>query len=325
MAIVIGRVALVATIAVAGLAVAPSAGLPSIAGALLAAVAAVLVVALEVAAGRASQPTLLWTLGGGAGGLLVGLAIGVALVPLTGAPGAVARGAAALLGAWVGAITGARRAAELSRAPHGEGSASVLDTSVLVDGRIADIADAGFLHGAVIVPQFVVREIQRLADAGDSLRRARGRRGFDVLEHLRRSPALHLEIADTDFSAIGEVDAKLVALARTRGARLLTNDTALARVARLAGVAVGNLNDLAHAMRPVALPGEAMQVQVVREGKEAGQGVAYLPDGTMVVVEGGKRFIGQPLDVVVTRMLQTAAGRMIFTRPRGEGSGLRDA
>jgi len=325
MAIVIGRAVLVAATAAAGFAVATSAGVPSLVGAVLGTAAATLVVVLEVAATRVPRPTLLWTAGGGAAGLLVGLALGVALFPLTGAPGAVARGAAALLGAWVGGVTGARRAAEPPRPRDREGSASVLDTSVLIDGRVADIADAGFLHGTVIVPQFVVRELQRLADAGDPLRRARGRRGFDVLEHLRRIPALRLEVADTDVPAIGEVDAKLVALAQTRRARLLTNDTALARVAGLAGVAVGSLNDLARAMRPVALPGEAMQVQVVREGKEAGQGVAYLADGTMVVVEGGKRFIGQPLDVVVTSMLQTSAGRMIFTRPRGEDSGPRDA
>jgi len=145
-----------------------------------------------------------------------------------------------------------------------------------------------------------------------------------VLDRLRRNPAVRLELADTDFPAIAEVDAKLVALARARTARLLTNDTALARVATLGGVAVGSLNDLAGALRPAALPGEGMQVQVVREGKEPGQGVAYLDDGTMVVVEGGKRFIGQPLDVVVTSALQTSAGRMIFTRPREEAAG-RDA
>jgi uncharacterized protein YacL len=203
--------------------------------------------------------------------------------------------------------------------------ARILDTSVLVDGRIADVADAGFVDGAVIVPQFVVRELQRLADAGDPLRRARGRRGFDVLERLRRNQAVRLEITEMDFPAISEVDAKLVALARARAARLLTNDTALARVAGLAGVPVGSLNDLAGSMRPVALPGEGMQVHVVREGREPGQGVAYLDDGTMVVVEGGKRFIGQSLDVVVTSMLQTSAGRMIFTRPRGEESAARDA
>jgi uncharacterized protein YacL len=233
----------------------------------------------------------------------------------------------ALLGAWVGGAVAARRAAELSGSSSLESdpSARILDTSVLIDGRIADVAEAGFLDGTVIVPQFVVRELQRLADAGDPLRRNRGRRGFDVLDQLRRIPAVRLELTDTDFPAVAEVDAKLVALARARGARLLTNDTALARVATLAGVTIGSLHELAAALRPVALPGESMQVQVMREGKEPGQGVAYLDDGTMVVVEGGKRFIGQSLDVVVTSALQTSAGRMIFTRPRGEESGARDA
>jgi hypothetical protein len=325
MMLVLVRGLLVAATAVAGLILAPSAGLSPFVGAALASVTAGVVVALEITAGRAPRGVLLWTAGGGVAGLLVGLALGVALVPLTGGPGAIARGVGALLGAWFGGVTAARLAAELSRPPDGGASVRVLDTSVLIDGRVADIADAGFLDGTVIVPQFVVHEIQRLADAGDPLRRARGRRGFDVLEHLRRSPALRLELADTDLPAIDEVDGKLVALARSRRARLITNDTALARVAGLAGVMVGSLNDLAHAMRPVALPGEGMQVHVVREGKETGQGVAYLADGTMVVVDGGKRFIGQTLDVVVTSMLQTSAGRMIFTRPRGEDSGSRDA
>ena len=142
---------------------------------------------------------------------------------------------------------------------------------------------------------------------------------------LRRIPAVRLELADTDFPAIGEVDAKLVALARARCARLLTNDTALARVATLAGVTIGSLHELASALRPVALPGEGMQVQVMREGKEPGQGVAYLDDGTMVVVEGGKRFIGQSLDVVVTSALQTSAADDLHPLPRGEESGARDA
>jgi uncharacterized protein YacL len=195
---------------------------------------------------------------------------------------------------------------------------------VIVDGRIADVVEAGFLEGTLIVPQFVVRELQRLADAGEPLRRARGRRGFDVLDRLRRSASVRMELVDTDFPHVAEVDAKLVVLARELGARLLTNDAALGRVAALGGMAVGNLNELAAALRPVALPGEAMSVQLVREGKEPGQGVGYLEDGTMVVVEGGKRFIGQALEVVVTSVLQTSAGRMIFARPRAEEGG-RDA
>ena len=327
MAIVVGRVLVVAVGAAAGVALAPSIGLGPLAGAALGAGAGAVAVALEIAAGAAPLRPLLWTAGGAVAGLLTGLALGVVLAPLAGGAAPVVRSGVALLGAWVGGAVAARRAAELpvSSSPESDASARILDTSVLIDGRIADVAEAGFLDGTVIVPQFVVRELQRLADAGDPLRRNRGRRGFDVLDRLRRIPAIRLELTDTDFPAIAEVDAKLVALARARGARLLTNDTALARVATLAGVTVGSLHELANALRPVALPGESMQVQVMREGKEPGQGVAYLDDGTMVVVEGGKRFIGQSLDVVVTSALQTSAGRMIFTRPRGEESGTRDA
>ncbi len=327
MAIVVGRVLVVAVGAAAGVALAPSIGQGPLAGAALGAGAGAGAVALEIAAGAAPLRPLLWTAGGAVAGLLTGLALGVVLAPLAGGAAPVVRSGVALLGAWVGGAVAARRAAELpgSSSPESGASDRILDTSVLIDGRIADVAEAGFLDGTVIVPQFVVRELQRLADAGDPLRRNRGRRGFDVLDRLRRIPAVRLELTDTDFPAIAEVDAKLVALARARGARLLTNDTALARVATLAGVTVGSLHELANALRPVALPGESMQVQVMREGKEPGQGVAYLEDGTMVVVDGGKRFIGQSLDVVVTSALQTSAGRMIFTRPRGEESGTRDA
>jgi uncharacterized protein YacL len=328
MTLVVARLLVLAAGVTAGAALAPSAGLGVLGGAVIGSAAAAVAVGLEILAGTVPLRSLLWTTGGAAAGLLTGTALGVALAPLA-APGAapIVRGGVALLGAWVGGVVAARRAAELA-APagaEGGGGARVVDTSVLIDGRIAEVAEAGFLDGVVIVPQFVVGELQRLADSGDTLRRNRGRRGFEVLDRLRRNPAVRLELADTDFPAIAEVDAKLVALARARTARLLTNDTALARVAALGGVAVGSLNDLAGALRPAALPGEGMQVQVVREGKEPGQGVAYLDDGTMVVVEGGKRFIGQPLDVVVTSALQTSAGRMIFTRPRGEEAAGRDA
>jgi uncharacterized protein YacL len=294
--------------------------LAGILGAALGALAAAVAVGLEVAAGAAPLRPMLWTMGGAVAGLLLGLALGSALAPLAGEAGSAVRAGAALLGAWVVGVVAARRGAELLARPAASprGSARILDTSVLIDGRIADVAEAGFLDGPVVVPQFVVRELQRLADASDPVRRNRGRRGFDVLDRLRRSSTVQLELVDTDFPDVAEVDDKLVALARARAGRLLTNDTGLARVAAVAGVAVGNLNELALALKPAALPGEGMQVQIAREGKEVGQGVAYLEDGTMVVVEGGKRFIGQTLDVVVTSALQTAAGRMIFARPRGD-------
>jgi len=195
---------------------------------------------IKVAAGSAPLRPLLCTTAGAVAGLLAGLALGAALAPLAGHAAAIVQSGAALLGAWVGGAVTARRVAELcgpvARAP--EPGARVLDTSVLVDGRIADIAEAGFLDGPIIVPQFVVRELQHLADAGDTLRRNRGRRGFDVLDRLRRSPGVGLALVDTDFPDLGEVDAKLVALARARDARLLTNDIALGRVAAAAGVPV---------------------------------------------------------------------------------------
>jgi uncharacterized protein YacL len=327
MALVVGRLLLIGAGAAAGFGLAPSMDLRPLAGAAAGAGAAAVAVALEIAAGSAPLRPMLCATGGAVAGLLAGLALGTALAPLTGDAAAVVRGAVALLGAWVGGAAAARRAPELWRpvACAPEEGARVVDTSVLVDGRIADIAEAGFLDGAVIVPQFVVRELQQLADAGDALRRNRGRRGFDVLDRLRRSSAVRLDLVDIDFPDIADVDAKLVALARARGARLLTNDIGLGRVAAVAGVPVGNLNELASALKPVALPGESMQVQVLREGKEPGQGVAYLADGTMVVVEGAKRFLGQPLDVVVTSVLQTSAGRMIFARPRGDDPEVRDA
>jgi rRNA-processing protein FCF1 len=327
MALVVGRLLLIGAGTAAGFGLASSMDLQPLTGAAAGAGAAAVTVALEIAAGAAPLRPLLCAAGGAVAGLVAGLALGTALAPLAADASGVGRGAVALLGAWIGGVVAARRAPELWRPGAGapEAGARVVDTSVLVDGRIAEIAAAGFLDGAVIVPQFVVRELQQLTDAGDALRRNRGRRGFDVLDRLRRSPAVRLDLVDIDFPDIADVDAKLVALARARGARLLTNDIGLGRVAAVAGVSVGNLNELANALKPVAVPGESMQVQVLREGKEPGQGVAYLADGTMVVVEGAKRFVGQPLEVVVTSVLQTSAGRMIFARPRGDDAEARDA
>ena len=320
MAWLVARVLAIVAGAAVGHLAAASLGLAPLSGLLAGAGVGGVAVALELASRRVALRPLLWTTAGTAVGLLVGLVLGLALSPLAGGAAPVLRTATGLIGAWLGGMVAARRASEDARSDDPSGDAPrLLDTSVLIDGRIADVAEAGFLDGAVIVPRFVVRELQRLADTGDGLRRGRARRGFDVLDRLRRCPGVRLDLAETDFPEITEVDAKLVALARARGARLLTHDGALGRVAVLGGVAVGNLNDLTAALRPVALPGEPMQVQVQREGKEPGQGVGYLEDGTMVVVEGGKRFIGQSLDVVVTSALQTSAGRMIFTRPRDNG------
>ncbi|MDR7417697.1 MAG: TRAM domain-containing protein [Armatimonadota bacterium] len=203
--------------------------------------------------------------------------------------------------------------------PLGEAGSSVtgpklLDTSVIIDGRIADVAAAGFLEGPLLVPRSVLTELQRIADSPDALRRNRGRRGLDILNRLQKDLAA-VEILDDDAGS-GDVDAQLVTLARARRASIVTTDFNLAKVAELQGVRVLNVNQLAQALRPAVLPGEELAVNVIRDGKEAGQGVAYLEDGTMVVVEGGKRFIGETSDVIVTSVLQTSAGRMIFARPK---------
>lgn len=195
------------------------------------------------------------------------------------------------------------------------GRAKILDTSAIIDGRIADIFETGFVEGGIVVPKFVLDELQRIADSSDSLKRNRGRRGLDILNKMRQSKLLTIQIVDHDFPQ-PEVDAKLVSLAKETHGVLVTTDFNLNKVAQLQGVSILNVNELANAVKPVVLPGEEMKVQIVKEGKEQGQGVGYLDDGTMVVVEGGKRHIGGAIDVEVTSVLQTVAGKMIFGRPR---------
>lgn len=192
----------------------------------------------------------------------------------------------------------------------------VVDTSVIIDGRIADIVESGFIYGTLVVPRFVLDELQRIADSSDTLRRNRGRRGLEILSRMQRDTTTPVEISEADFPDIAEVDAKLVALARTLSRVILTTDFNLNRVAELQGCRVLNVNSLANAVKPAVLPGEELQVLVIQEGKEAGQGVGFLDDGTMVVVEGGSRFVDRELEVSVTRVLQTVAGRMIFAQPK---------
>lgn len=192
----------------------------------------------------------------------------------------------------------------------------VVDTSVLIDGRVADIVDAGFLYGTLVVPRFVLAELQHIADSSDGLRRNRGRRGLDILARMQKDSPTPVLIVDDDAPGAKDVDAKLVALARSRSRTILTNDFNLNKVAELQGIRVINVNALANAVKPAVLPGESLHVRVTQEGKEQGQGVAFLDDGTMIVVAGGSRFIDRDLDVLVTRVLQTAAGRMVFAQPR---------
>lgn len=192
----------------------------------------------------------------------------------------------------------------------------ILDTSVIIDGRIADICSSGFLEGALLVPVFVLAELQHIADSSDSLKRNRGRRGLDVLNRMQKEYGQLIRIENRDFDDVAEVDAKLVRLAQVIKAKIVTNDYNLNKVAELQGVAVLNINELSNAVKPVVLPGEEMVVHVVKDGKESGQGVAYLDDGTMIVVEAGRRHIGETIGVAVTSVLQTSAGRMIFAKPK---------
>ena len=192
----------------------------------------------------------------------------------------------------------------------------LLDTNVIIDGRIADICKTGFLEGKILIPVFVLEELQYIADSSDSLRRVRGRRGLDVLQKIREDESLEVEVMNVDFEDIHGVDSKLVRLAQKVKGKIITNDYNLNKVAQLRGVEVLNINDLSNAVKPVVIPGETMKVQVVRDGKEPGQGVAYLEDGTMIVIENGHRYLSRTISVEVTSALQTSAGRMIFAKPR---------
>ncbi|WP_040953151.1 PIN/TRAM domain-containing protein [Gorillibacterium massiliense] len=192
----------------------------------------------------------------------------------------------------------------------------ILDTSVIIDGRIADICKTGFIEGTLVIPGFVLEELQHIADSSDLLKRNRGRRGLDILNKIQKELDVKVLIYEGDFEEISEVDSKLVRLAKVLHGKVITNDFNLNKVCELQGVSVLNINDLANAVKPVVLPGEEIVVQVIKDGKEHGQGVAYLDDGTMIVVEGGRDFIGTTMEVMVTSVLQTSAGRMIFAKPK---------
>jgi uncharacterized protein YacL len=226
-----------------------------------------------------------------------------------------------LLMAYVGLIVGANKGDLLNLSALGgvfggekqsKKSYKILDTSVIIDGRIADIAETGFLDGTIVTPQFVLRELQLVADSADSLKRNRGRRGLDVLQRLQKIATVQIQIVEDDFPAVREVDLKLIELAKVYDGKIITNDFNLNKVAQLQGVAVLNINELANSLKPIVLPGEIMKVFILKEGKEYNQGVAYLDDGTMVVVDNARKMIGKTIDVSVTSVLQTTAGKMIF-------------
>ncbi|ADI25154.1 MULTISPECIES: PIN/TRAM domain-containing protein [Geobacillus] len=207
-----------------------------------------------------------------------------------------------------------KKGGEAENEPSKGGAVKILDTSVIIDGRIADICQTGFLEGPLVIPRFVLEELQHIADSSDVLKRNRGRRGLDILNRIQKEMAMKVEIHEADFSDVQEVDSKLVKLAKQLQGVVVTNDFNLNKVCELQNVRVLNINDLANAVKPVVLPGEELNVHVIKDGKEHNQGVAYLDDGTMIVVEDGKEYIGKRVDVLVTSVLQTSAGRMIFAK-----------
>ena len=231
---------------------------------------------------------------------------------------------------YIGLVLGGKKVSEVTTPyfldPAGKPprhAMKILDTSVIIDGRIADIAETGFVEGTLIVPKFVLEELQYVADSSDDLRRTRGRRGLDILKRLQQQNPLRVEFIDDDIPGAAGVDSKLVALALKLRAKVVTNDFNLHKVAELQGIEVLNINQLANAMKPAVLPGESLHVQILREGKSQGQGIAYLDDGTMVVIENARRFIGREVEVAVTSVLQTTAGRMIFSEIKNGGGAIR--
>ncbi len=309
----------------AGMALAPLLGLPPAHPWLAAAgfLVGMLAVLLEWRARRIAVARLFWGATGAVIGIVIGLGLGSALGAVVPQAAAIGRGLLALLVGYLGCSAAIAKEEELAgltarifpTAAAQTGLHKILDTSVIIDGRVADVCESGFLDGPLVVPRFVLGELQQIADSTDGLKRNRGKRGFEILRRLQRIPGATVVIDDRDFPQVREVDRKLIELARALGGKVVTNDYNLNKVAELSGVSVLNLNELANALKPAVLPGETMHLYVLREGKEAGQGVAYLDDGTMVVVDHGRKLIGQSVDVTVTSVLQTPAGRMIFARP----------
>jgi uncharacterized protein YacL len=257
-----------------------------------------------------------------AGAALFGMVLGGSLPP--GGTRALLQLFVLMLMTYVGLMVGASKGDLLNftggladlfageRAAAGKRNLKILDTSAIIDGRIADVVETGFLEGTLLVPEFVLRELQVVADSSDNSRRQRGRRGLDILQKMQAHPLLSVQIIEDDFPQLREVDLKLIELARKRGAPIVTNDFNLSKVAQLHHVQVLNLNDLANSLKPLVLPGEKMNIVVLKEGKEYNQGVGYLDDGTMVVVDHARRMIGRAVEITVTSVLQTASGKMIF-------------
>ena len=335
----LARALLVAAVASTAGMLQPIAGAGVFVNAAFGLIVAGLIITLELRLKEAPVTAMLGALLGGVIGLAIAKTIEAALAWTDETDSRVAflRSTVLLVLPYVGTIMGARkgewlepaRLVGLFRAAGPQRRYKVLDTSVIIDGRIADICETGFIEGALVIPQFVLKELQLVADSADALKRNRGRRGLDILQKIQKMAGVEVLISDVDFPEVREVDLKLIELARSLQGKIVTNDFNLNKVAQLRGVDVLNINQLANSLKPVVLPGEVMKVFILKEGKEYNQGVAYLDDGTMVVVDNARRLIGKTIDVVVTSVLQTTAGKMIFGRhieaasalaPQGSGA-----
>src|ERR1700752_1087510 len=292
--------------------------------ALIGALLGAIIIMVEARLREAEVTDLLGALIGGAIGLGLAKTIGAALFWADASDPRVAflHSFTLLVFPYLGIVMGARKGewlqpakvVSLFRDAGPQKRYRLLDTSVIIDGRIADVCETGFLDGTLVIPQFVLKELQLVADSADSMKRNRGRRGLDILQKIQKRGGVNVTVSDIDFPDVREVDLKLIELARTLHGKIVTNDFNLNKVAQLRGVDVLNINELANALKPVVLPGETMKVFILKEGKEYNQGVAYLDDGTMVVVDNARVMIGKTIDVIVTSVLQTTAGKMIFGR-----------
>ena len=298
-------------------------GLTTGVAALVGAAVAVIANLIEIRIRRAPLSSVIGACAGMLVGGLLGILFTILLTPLSGLSASTTQFlhlAVPLFTGFLGLLVGIEKSSLLDLSTLGfltdsaksELRLKILDTSVLIDGRIADIAESGFLDGVLVIPQFVLHELQLVADSADSAKRNRGRRGLDIVQRLQKMPGVEIQVSSHDYPALREVDLKLIEMAKAEGAKIMTNDFNLNKLAQVQGVEVLNINELANALKPVVLPGETMRVFILKEGKEYNQGVAYLDDGTMVVVDNARRLISKTVDITVTSVLQTTAGKMIF-------------
>jgi uncharacterized protein YacL len=321
--IIVFRVLMIALLAAAGYFFPPF-DLRREVGAAGAVLLGLVIMVLEIRIRRSQFRTIWSTTLGTFAGVIVGWGLGSIYQSIARSPGTAIfiRIFFLIVMPYIGFLIGTQKSEWLDpvhffRFVHEKGAGrahKILDTSVIIDGRIVDICDTAFIEGTLVIPQFVLKELQLVADSADSLKRQRGRRGLDVLDRLQKSAQVQVQIIDSDFPDVRDVDSKLIELAKHLNAKIVTNDFNLNKIARLQGIAVLNINELANALKPIVLPGESMKVFILKEGKEKDQGVAYLDDGTMVVVDNSRRLIGQTILITVTSVLQTTVGKMIFGR-----------